>query len=40
MFKLKHLDEYIAARRKAADFYDQAFAGHAKIKYSIQGCLW
>jgi UDP-2-acetamido-2-deoxy-ribo-hexuluronate aminotransferase len=25
--KLKHLDEYIAARRKAADFYDKAFAG-------------
>jgi UDP-2-acetamido-2-deoxy-ribo-hexuluronate aminotransferase len=24
--KLKHLDEYIAARRKAADFYDAAFA--------------
>lgn len=24
--KLKHLDEYIAARRKAADFYDKAFA--------------
>ena len=24
--KLKHLDGYIAARRKAADFYDQAFA--------------
>lgn len=30
--KLKHLDEYITARRKAADFYDKAFAGHAKIK--------
>jgi dTDP-4-amino-4,6-dideoxygalactose transaminase len=29
--KLKHLDEYIAARRSAADFYDQAFAGNAKI---------
>ncbi len=29
--KLRHLDEYIAARRKAADFYDAAFAGHAKI---------
>lgn len=24
--KLKHLDEYIAARRKAADYYDKAFA--------------
>lgn len=29
--KLKHLDEYNAARRTAADFYDQAFAGHPKI---------
>ena len=30
--KLKHLDEYIAARRKAADHYDKAFANHPKIK--------
>ena len=29
--KLKHLDEYIDARRKAADFYDTAFAGNKKI---------
>jgi UDP-2-acetamido-2-deoxy-ribo-hexuluronate aminotransferase len=29
--KLKHLDEYITARRKAADFYDKAFAGNEKI---------
>ena len=29
--KLKYLDEYISARRKAADFYDNAFAGHEKI---------
>ncbi len=29
--KLKHLDNYIAARRRAADHYDQAFAGHPKI---------
>ncbi|MBK7885407.1 MAG: DegT/DnrJ/EryC1/StrS family aminotransferase [Chitinophagaceae bacterium] len=29
--KLKHLDEYIASRRKAADFYDKAFAGNKKI---------
>ncbi len=29
--KLRHLDEYIAARRKAADFYDAAFANHPKI---------
>ncbi len=30
--KLKHLDEYIAARRTAADFYDKAFTNHPKIK--------
>jgi dTDP-4-amino-4,6-dideoxygalactose transaminase len=30
--KLRHLDEYISARRKAADFYDRAFAGNPKIK--------
>ena len=29
--KLKKLDNYIAARQKAADFYDQAFANHSKI---------
>ena len=29
--KLKHLDNYISARRKAADYYDAAFAGHTKI---------
>ncbi len=30
--KLKHLDEYAAARRSAADFYDKAFANHPQIK--------
>lgn len=30
--KLKHLDEYIAVRRKVADFYDKAFSNHSKIK--------
>lgn len=30
--KLKHLDEYITARRKAAEFYDSSFADHRKIK--------
>jgi len=30
--KLKELDGYIAARRKAADFYDAAFAGHPAIR--------
>ena len=29
--KLKHLDEYIDARRKAADYYDAAFAGNKNI---------
>jgi UDP-2-acetamido-2-deoxy-ribo-hexuluronate aminotransferase len=29
--KLKHLDEYCAARVKAASFYDAAFAGNPKI---------
>lgn len=29
--KLPLLDQYIAARRKAADYYDQAFASHEKI---------
>lgn len=30
--KLRHLDEYIAARRKAADYYDVAFTGNKKIE--------
>jgi dTDP-4-amino-4,6-dideoxygalactose transaminase len=29
--KLGHLDEYIDARRAAADYYDKAFANHPKI---------
>jgi len=29
--KLPHLDEYAAARRKAADYYDKAFANNPKI---------
>lgn len=29
--KLQHLDEYAAARNAAAAYYDNAFAGHAKI---------
>ncbi len=29
--KLRHLDKYILARRKAADFYDAAFANNEKI---------
>jgi dTDP-4-amino-4,6-dideoxygalactose transaminase len=34
--KLKHLDEYAAARRKAADYYDKAFAGNPKIKTPVR----
>jgi dTDP-4-amino-4,6-dideoxygalactose transaminase len=30
--KLRHLDEYNNARRKAADFYDKAFAGVSQLK--------
>jgi UDP-2-acetamido-2-deoxy-ribo-hexuluronate aminotransferase len=30
--KLKHLDEYINARRSVADYYDRAFAAHPKIQ--------
>lgn len=30
--KLKNLDAYIEARRKAADYYDNAFANHPKIR--------
>jgi dTDP-4-amino-4,6-dideoxygalactose transaminase len=30
--KLKHLDEYITARRTVADYYDVAFKGNQKIK--------
>ncbi|HXD77224.1 MAG TPA: DegT/DnrJ/EryC1/StrS family aminotransferase [Puia sp.] len=29
--KLKRLDEYISARRSAADYYDRAFGSHPKI---------
>ena len=30
--KLRHLDEYAAARRAVADFYDKAFANHKNIE--------
>jgi len=30
--KLKHLDSYAAARNKAAEYYDKAFANNSKIK--------
>jgi dTDP-4-amino-4,6-dideoxygalactose transaminase len=30
--KLKHLDEYAAARNMVADYYDKAFANHPKLK--------
>ncbi len=29
--KLRHLDEFAAARRRAADFYNRAFDGHPKL---------
>lgn len=29
--KLRHLDEYIVARNKVADYYDKAFAGNPRI---------
>jgi UDP-2-acetamido-2-deoxy-ribo-hexuluronate aminotransferase len=34
--KLQYLDEYIKARRAAADFYDKAFAGHPKLKIPVR----
>jgi dTDP-4-amino-4,6-dideoxygalactose transaminase len=34
--KLKHLDEYAAARNKAADFYDVAFANQPKLKTPVR----
>ncbi len=30
--KLKYLDQYSTARNEVADYYDNAFSGHAKIK--------
>lgn len=35
--KLRHLDEYTAARQKAASFYDKAFAGNNKITVPAVG---
>lgn len=34
--KLKHLDEYAAARQKAAAFYDIAFANNPKLKTPVR----
>jgi dTDP-4-amino-4,6-dideoxygalactose transaminase len=34
--KLKHLDAYAAARNKAADYYDKAFANHPKLKTPVR----
>jgi len=34
--KLKHLDDYIQARRRAADFYDKAFADCPNIKTPVR----
>jgi UDP-2-acetamido-2-deoxy-ribo-hexuluronate aminotransferase len=34
--KLRHLDEYAAKRRAAADYYDRAFAGNPKLKTPVR----
>lgn len=34
--KLKYLDDYIKSRRAAADFYDNAFANHPKLKTPVR----
>lgn len=34
--KLRKLDEYAAARNKAASYYDRAFAGNAKLKTPVR----
>lgn len=34
--KLKHLDAYCESRRKVADYYDSAFAGHTIIKTPVR----
>ncbi|MBE0646940.1 MAG: DegT/DnrJ/EryC1/StrS family aminotransferase [Bacteroidales bacterium] len=34
--KLKHLDEYAAKRRAAADYYDKAFAGNPHLKTPVR----
>jgi len=34
--KLKHLDEYAAARNKVADYYDKALGNHPKLKTPVR----
>ncbi|MEO6303193.1 MAG: DegT/DnrJ/EryC1/StrS family aminotransferase [Bacteroidia bacterium] len=34
--KLKHLDEYAAARNAVANYYDKAFANHPKLKAPVR----
>lgn len=34
--KLKHLDDYAAARNKVAAYYDKAFSGHPKITVPVR----
>jgi UDP-2-acetamido-2-deoxy-ribo-hexuluronate aminotransferase len=34
--KLRHLDDYAASRRRAADFYDKAFEAHPKLKTPLR----
>ncbi len=36
LVKLQHLDQYCDARRRVADFYDQAFAGHPEITVPLR----
>lgn len=35
--KLRHLNEYIGARRSAADFYDKSFGGHPHLDIPYRG---
>ena len=35
--KLRHLNDYIAARRSAADYYDRAFGGHPHLDIPFRG---
>src|SRR5260221_14182117 len=36
--KLKKLEEYLSARRAAADYYDNAFKAHPKITTPYRAC--
>ncbi len=34
--KLRHLDEYAAARNRAASYYDKAFAGNSRVRIPVR----